>query len=130
VSTIDASDRFKAGTWLLDAWMESAKGSTKDRAGGHMTDKVKLTEEQAGWPPATVFFNYFYHGVGKQQGELRFEAGEVDGFYAHPGMDDIGPGTVTIKGTYTPTTFHVRFGQSAFGMAFEQVVEGRLDAAN
>jgi len=127
---IDGDDRFKAGTWLLDAWMESAQGSTRGRDGGHMTDQVKLTEEQASWPPATVFFNYFYHGVGKQAGELRFENGEVEGHYSKAGMDDIGPGTVTIMGSYTPTSFHVRFGQSAFGMAFEQVVEGRLDTAN
>ena len=120
-----SEDRFRAGTWLLEAWGESQMGSTKGSP-GMMTDKVKLSEDDAAWPPGTVFFNRFYHGVRNQQGELRFANGEVEGHYEHPGMDDIGPGTVTIRGTYTPTSFHVRFGQRVFGIDMEQVVEGRL----
>jgi len=120
-------DRFRPGTWQLDCWLESQLGSTRDIPGAHMKDTVRLKPDDASWPPATVFFNFFYHGVRFADGdEVRFENGSVQGRYKQRGVDDIPATVVTITGNYAPDSFQICFESPVFGLNTRQMVEGRL----
>lgn len=109
-------DRFGAGKWELEGWMESDQGSTRDVPGAVQTDTVDLSAQQADDPPASVFFSRFYHGE-KEWSDVSFHNGEISG-NLHKGRTD-----VPLSGSYGPDHFKVTF---HFGGNFEQVVEGKL----
>ena len=117
------NDRFAAGTWQVDAWMESDAGSGRDMPGVHQKDTVKITKEDERWPAATTFFTRFYHGA---KGDVRFANGKVEGQLDQGRVDDIAAHTVPVTGTYGRDRFHVTFEFTVFGTKARQVVEGRL----
>ena len=121
----DESERFIAGTWALDAWMDTDQLSGRGKPGVHQTDTVKLSEEVATFPPAHVFFGTFYHGR-EDVSNVRFENGRVEGSFEQRGVDDISGHTVPVSGTYARDRFEVTFEFSAFGAKLRQVVQGRL----
>jgi hypothetical protein len=117
-------DHFAPGTWHIEAWMESAQGSTRGQPGATLTDTVKLTAEQASEPPVAVFFSRFYHGAGT--GDIRFRGGRIEGSFHQRAVDDISAHEVPVTGTYDSEHFRVTFGYRAFGMTMNQVAEGKL----
>ena len=121
-----SADRFAAGTWQLEGWLESDLGSARGHPGATLKDTVKLSAEQAASPPATVFFSHFYHGA--RDVEVRFRDGRIEGRFHQDRVDDIAAHDVPISGTYSRDRFQVTFGYKAFGMTFNQVVEGKLVA--
>ena len=117
-------DRFAAGTWRLEGWMESEQGSTRGQPGNIAPYTVKVTQEAAELPPVTVFFSHFY---GREDfSNIRFENGRVEGSFNQGRVDDIAGHTVPITGTYSRDRFDVTFEYTAFGMKVRQVVQGRL----
>jgi hypothetical protein len=123
-TAMDSGDRFAPGKWKTEAWMESDQGSTRGQTGGSQTETVELSTEDAGNPPAAVFFSRFYHGVS--DGDIRFSGGKVDGTFHQKRVDDVGEHDVAVSGTYGPDRFHVVFAYKAFGMTINQVVDGKL----
>ena len=119
-----SGDRFAAGTWQIDGWLEGPMGSGRDNPQTHQTHTVKLTKEDERWPAATTFFTRFYHGAHK--GDIRFENGKVEGYFDQPRVDDIAGHRVPITGTYARDRFHVSFEHTVWGMKMRQVVEGKL----
>ena len=117
-------DRFAPGTWQMEAWLESDAGSARGDPGATLHDTVKLSPEQADNPPASVFFNYFYHGA--KNPDVRFKNGKVEGSFHQGRVDDIAAHNVPITGTYSRDRFRVTFGYKAFGAGIDQVVEGKL----
>jgi len=124
-SSMDPNDRFAPGKWRVEAWMESGGHSTRGSEGEIKPQTVDLTAAQASQPPLAVFATYFYHGI-PNDADIRFRGGEVDGTFHQKGVDDISAHDVTISGTYGPDNFRVTFGYRAFGMPFDQTVEGKL----
>lgn len=120
------SDRFAAGTWQVDAWMESDAGSGRDMPGVHQKETVVLTREDAAMPPAAVMFGRFYQGMNKAN--VRFENGRIEGDFDQPGVDDIAAHKVPISGTYGSDRFRLNLDFTVFGMKARQVVEGKLVA--
>ena len=124
LSGCGGGEKFDAGTWQVDAWMESDAGSAKNKPGSHMTQTVRLSRDDVAYPVGTVFFTSFYHGV--RSPDVRFENGRIHGSYAQPRVDDIAGQTVPISGTYARDRFNVTFEYRVFGMTMRQVVEGKL----
>ena len=117
------SDRFLAGTWEIEGWLESDQAPPGHRS-AYQTHKTKVSELLAQQPPVVVFFKSFY---GREDfSNIRFEKGLVEGDFAARAVDDIAGQTVPISGTYAADSFDVTFGYSAFGMKARQVVRGRL----
>jgi len=117
-------DRFAAGTWQLEGWMESAQGSTRGRPGEIAPYEVKVSNQEASMPPVAVFFSRFY---GREDfSSIRFENGRVEGSFGQRSVDDIAGHTVPMSGTYARDRFDVEFEFSAFGMKVRQFVKGRL----
>lgn len=119
-----SGDRFAAGTWQIEGWLEGPQGSARGQPGATQTATVQLSETEARLPPATVFFTHFYHGAHK--GDVRFENERIAGSFDQPRVDDIAGHNVPIEGTYTRDRFQVSFAFKAFGMEIRQVVEGRV----
>jgi hypothetical protein len=113
-TAMDPDDRFDAGRWQLEAWFESDQGSTQGQPGSP-SDTVNLTQQQAGYPPASVFFFEFYHGE-RDWGDVSFRGGKVGGSL-HQGSVD-----VPMSGTYARDHFLVKLHYKGAS----QVVEGKL----
>ena len=123
-SVADEGERFIAGTWFVEGWMENDEMSGRDKPGVHQTHTVKLDEQTALFPPVAVFFGTFY---GREDASnIRFENGRVEGSYEQRGVDDISGHTVPVSGTYARDRFDVTLEFSAFGTKLRQVVQGRL----
>jgi hypothetical protein len=120
-----ADDRFAPGKWRLEAWAETGGISTRGREGEIKPQIVDLTAEQAAQNPRAVLFTYFYSGVPKDA-EINFRDGKVDGTFHQKSVDDIAAHDVKIRGTYSPTNFHITFVYRAFGADLEQQFEGKL----
>lgn len=121
-----SGERFAAGTWHIESWMEGPQGSARGQPGATQTDTVRLSAVEARLPPATVFFTHFYHGVSNAA--VRFENGRIAGSFEQPRVDDIAGHNVPISGTYARDRFTLSFTFRAFGMDIRHVVEGRLVA--
>lgn len=113
-AAMDPNDRFDAGRWQLEGWFEADQGSTQGQPGSP-TDTVKLTSQQAGDPPAAVFFTQFYRGEQDWNG-VNFRAGKVSGSLHHGSVD------VPLSGTYARDHFLVKL----HFKGASQVVEGKL----
>ncbi|QNM83885.1 hypothetical protein H8M03_06100 [Sphingomonas sabuli] len=117
-------ERFAAGTWQVDAWMESDLGSTRDVPGAMQSEKLELGRKAADNPPEVVMFREFYHGM--QRADVTFKDGRIEGSFAQPAVDDIAAHDVPISGTYGRDRFRLKLRFSAFGTGIDQIVEGRL----
>jgi len=124
-SVADERERFLAGTWALEAWMDTDEMSGRGKPGVHQTHTVTLSEQVALFPPAQAFFSTFYHGQ-KDLSNIRFADGRVEGSFEQRRVDDIAGHTVPVNGTYSRDSFEVTFEFSAFGRKVRQVVQGRL----
>ena len=113
-AAVDANDRFAAGKWQVEGWLESGQGTTQGQPGAQ-ADTVNLTPEQAGNPPAAVFFSGFYHGE-QDWSDVSFRGGKVSGSLHHGRVD------VPLSGTYGRD--HFRIALDFKGTS--QVVEGKL----
>src|SRR4051812_26721264 len=74
-TSMDANDRFAAGKWQLEGWLETGQGSAGGQPGAQ-TDTVTVTPEQAENPPAKVFFSQFYQGE-RNWSDVTFGGGKI-----------------------------------------------------
>lgn len=120
LSACQSGDRFAAGEWEVEGWLETAGHESKaDR----IRQTVTLRPERAALPPASVFFGEFYHGV--KNVDVRFEAGVIEGSYQQGRVDGIAAHTVRFSGTYSADSFDVSFDLGATGLPVMQRVQGR-----
>jgi hypothetical protein len=113
-AAMDSNDRFGAGKWRLEGWMESAQGSTQGQPGSQ-EETVDLTPDQANNPPAAVFFSGFYQGE-RDWSDVSFSGGKVGGSLHHGAVD------VPVLGTYARDHFRVKLDFKGA----KQVIEGKL----